>query len=125
MKEITVRLQDGIAKYIAMEARTMGLTSEELMKYIAGKFVQEDAKSHISHVTAVGMPMQDMSSMFRDMIEPFKEAMDEVSVEYLKKKAEMGALSCNNCTMKLSVQDVVNKECGSCKTPLSEAIKEK
>ena len=123
MKEITVRLQDNIADYIAMDARTMGLTSEELMKHIAGKFVQEDARKHISRVTALGMSMPDVSSMFRGMIEPFKEAMDEAGIELLKKKAELGALSCNNCTMKLSVEDVVNKECGSCHTPLSEAIK--
>ena len=45
MKEITIRLTDPIAKFISREAEELGITSEDLIKWLVGNYVQHEARA--------------------------------------------------------------------------------
>lgn len=105
MKEIDLKLVDEIADFISGDAKEKGLTSEELIRYIVGTYVQR--------MRGVG---------FDKFIDGMKDRMTKLITENLKKKVRAGEVKCENCTMKLTEKDIDNEKCGSCGAPLLEAL---
>ncbi len=117
MKEITLRLVDEIADFITNDAKEMGLTSEELVKFIVGMYVQHE--KHKKRSSAMGMMIGIDAGQ---LMEEVKGDMGRSAKEFLKRKAAAGDLKCKNCTMALTEQDIDNKKCGTCDAPLTEAL---
>ena len=117
MKEIALRLTDDIAEFITKEAQEMGITSEELMKYIIGSYVQSERRDIRPHVSA-GIIMGDSAGFLKNIFGD----IDGLIRKNLIEKAKTGDLTCKNCTMKLSEQDIDNGRCSTCGAPLTEAL---
>lgn len=118
MKEIIIKLADKIADYIAKDADNTGVTSEDLIKYILGRYVRADMRENSEaqhHMTAIPI---DLSGLFGS----FESAIKKMGTSRLKEMAEKGALSCKNCTMKIKPEDIDAGKCGSCGVPLKEAL---
>lgn len=120
MKEINLKLVDKIADYISKDAEEMGLTSEELLKYVVGSYVQESKRKGIPTLEEMSaLPLSLGSAMTKAL-----GSLDNLRKEYLKQQAREGALSCKNCTMKLTEQNVDDNKCGSCGASIREIPKE-
>ena len=117
MKEVILKLVDEIADYISGDAKELGLTSEELVKFIVGSYVQ-DEKRHARHLT----PRTIVGINIEKLMEEVKGDMDKVAKELLKKRIQEGSLSCKNCTMKLTEQAIDDGKCNSCGAPLKDAL---
>lgn len=117
MKELTLRLADEIADFIAKDAKEIGLTSEEHIKNIVGVYVQYEKRcAACSHSgTIIGLNLGGI-------IEQLRGGVSAHLKSFLKSKASAGDLSCNNCTMKLTEQDIDNGKCGVCDKPLEEIL---
>lgn len=109
MKEITLRLADNIADGIAREAVDMGVTSEEMIKFILGAYVQSSRYSS-TKLLELKDQLVELRSFMSD-VSKFSVTMDK---EMLKVQARAGALTCKDCTLKLTEQDVEKGKCGSC-----------
>lgn len=117
MKEITLKLADDIAEFITTEAQEMGITSNELIRYIVGGYVQGEraaARPHTSTGIIMGDPMGFLKHIFGDL--------NSLVTESLKGKAKAGELTCKNCTMKLTEQDITDGKCNTCGAPLKDAL---
>lgn len=110
MKEIILRLTDEVAACLSGNAREKGLTSEELIKFIVGTFVQGENRmlGHLGPHIILGY-------------RPDKHVVELVK-ENLKAKIRSEGISCNNCTVKLTEQDIDNEKCGTCGASLGEAL---
>lgn len=121
MKELTLRLADEITDFIAKDAKEIGLTSEEHIKNIVGVYVQHEKRcaacSHSGSGTIIGLNLGDIMRQLGDGVSAHLKS-------FLKSKASAGDLSCSNCTMKLTEQDVDNGKCGVCDKPLEDILKE-
>jgi len=117
MKELTLRLVDDIADFIAKEAIEIGITSEELIRFMVGVHVQSE-KQDIKRKTPQAVVGIDINKLLNEL----KGGFLKFSKEHLKDRARAGELSCKNCTMKLTEQDIDNGECGSCNAPLKDAL---
>ena len=117
MKEVTLKLVDEIADYISSNAKELGLTSEELVKFIVGSYVQ-DEKRHARRSTPRAIVGIDIDNLMEGM----KGDMDKVAKELFKKRIREGDLSCKNCTMKLTEQAIDDGKCNSCGAPLKDAL---
>ena len=91
MKEITLRLTDDVADYISNCAEELGLTSEDLIKFIVGTYVQQERRSHMSMASLVYVMKGNRSRLIR---------------EGLKKRIRTDEVKCENCTMKLTEKDI-------------------
>lgn len=121
MKEITLKLTDPVAEFVSRDAKEMGLTSEELIRYLVGSYVQEEARtrqyktfpgsSGIIGIISKGLP-EFLSGR------GLPEFLKGIDKDMMKIRAREGSLSCRNCTMKLTESDVEAGECGSCHAPL-------
>lgn len=119
MKEINIRLTDDIANYIAKDAKEIGLTSEELVKFIVGAWVQGEMRERkASSAIAIPFNVEGLGESFRKVFDEMKED----AKEHLKKLAGEGAISCKNCTMKIKPEDVDAGKCGACGVPLKQAL---
>ncbi len=123
MKEITLRLHDNIASYIEEDSKQMGLTSEELIKHMVGVYVQNDKRQAQRGMLGVGFMDKDaLRSAIRGALDEVDKAFKDAGKKMLKLRAQDGALSCKNCTMKLTEEDVDKGECGACHTPLGDTL---
>ena len=107
MKEILLRLADEIADYLSNDARGLGITSEDLIGYIVGTYVQDGMRMHVSTAPLMYIMKGNMSKLIR---------------EGLKRRVRAGEVKCENCTMKLTEKDIDDEKCGSCGAPLREAL---
>jgi len=117
MKEITLKLADDIAEFIATEAQEMGITSNELIRYIVGGYVQGEraaVRPHTSTVIIMCDPMGFLKNIFG--------SVGSLLTESLKEKVKAGELTCKNCTMKLTEQDIIDGKCNTCGAPLKDAL---
>ena len=123
MKEITLRLHDDIASYIEEDSKQMGITSEELIKHMVGSYVQSDKRHVQTSMLGVGLMDKDVfRRALHSALDELDGALKDVSKKVLKRRAQDGALSCKNCTMKLTEEDVDKGECGACHTPLGDTL---
>ncbi len=109
MKEIIVRLADHVADYIKKDAEEKGITSEESIRHLVGAWVQHGKGCGMS---GIGINLSDAMSSI----------MNNYKNEYLKAKARDGALSCKNCTMRLTENDIDAGKCSACDATLDKAI---
>ena len=117
MKEIALRLVDGIADYISNDAKEMGLTSEELVKYIVGTYVQCEKRE-----AKLATPRMVVGIEIDKLMEEVKGDLNQFAKGLLKRRAATGDLKCKNCTMSLTEQDVDDDKCNTCGAPLKEAL---
>lgn len=122
MKEITIKLADKIADYVARDADSMGITSEDLIKFIIGAYVQAEImeNSMLQH-RGIAIPI-NIGEILDRVFGSLDERLKSMVTGGLKKAAEEGALSCKNCTMKLTPEDIDAGKCGSCGATLKEAL---
>ncbi len=127
MKEIVIQLADEIAEFFANDAKAKGLSSAELIKYILGMYAQRG--SHIcTHSLAAGSTAVQGVGILpsnRPLAQLLKELVSGTSVvnkDILKYEARAGALSCKECTMKLTEHDIDEGTCGSCGGSLNMAL---
>jgi hypothetical protein len=104
VKEIAVRFTDGTAKQVKVISEQIGLTPEELVKYIVGMWVREEMSSHYGPVAS--MVLQSIPSL-SDFTKPVYLGL-----------AEHGDLKCKNCTLSLTKEDVEKGTCHSCNAPI-------
>lgn len=120
MKKITVTLDDKVAECIACDAKGMGLSSEELIKYVLGRYVQEEgycgAKKRAKH------PGVAIAASLGNIMDSILGSASGFGKELLKRQADEGALSCKRCTMKLTSQDIDNDKCGACGVDMKSAV---
>ena len=121
MKAITVKLADEVAGAIARDAKAKGLTSEELCKYILGLYAQENLASFSEQLEVMFVEAEEYFGKLRERY--FNKFRDN-RLTLLKGHARQGALSCKNCTIKLSEQDIDDGKCGACGVPLATALGE-
>ena len=118
MKEITIKLYDTIADYLSKDAKEIGLTSEEHIRGILGRYVQADVEEHVQYQhRGIAIPI-NIGGILDNVVKHLKK----MGKDGLKKMAEDGALSCKNCTMKLKPEDIDNERCGACGAPLKEIL---
>lgn len=117
MKEITLRLVDGIADFISNDAKEMGLTSEELVKYIVGLYVQSEKQD-----AKLATPRMVVGIDIDEFMEAAKGDLNKIVRGLLKKKAATGDLKCKNCTMSLTENDIDNDKCSVCGASLRVAL---
>jgi Zn finger protein HypA/HybF involved in hydrogenase expression len=99
VKEIIVKFQDHIAEQIADTAEKLGITSEDLIRYITGRWCStenENSNSPQAHWAHI------------------KKKLIEAQRDFLKSVAARGEIKCKNCTMSLKPEDFDKGECGSC-----------
>ncbi len=108
MKEIVIQLEDCIAVSLGKDAKKRGLTSSELIKYILGDYA-------IEHVDEIEEATKATHKMLVELA-AFTQVMDS---KMLKMRANAGALSCKDCTMKLTEEDVQKGICGACGATIS------
>lgn len=104
MQELTLRFADGTAKQVKVISEQIGLTPEELVKYIVGMWVREEMNSHYGPVAS--MVLQSIPSL-SDFTKPLYLGL-----------AERGDLKCRNCTLPLTKGDVEKGACHSCNAPI-------
>ncbi len=121
MKEITIKLADNVADIIGTAAKEKGLTSEEFIKYNLGSLAKNlkceecPGDAHVGRLSLFPSKQTILASL-----DEFMSTMnDPATIERfykpaLKHQAAEGALSCKNCTMKLTEADVDKGECRSC-----------
>jgi len=115
MKEIILRLEDGVAGPIAEEAKRKGMTSEELCKYVLGTFAQQKCKD-IKEYTQEAI--KEISEAFDEVEKHMFGKISNIRLKIMKSQARDGALTCKECTMRLSEQDIDNGKCGLCGAPI-------
>lgn len=108
MKEMVVRVEESIAKSLLEDASERGLSIAELVRGILGEYVITHVKLADKISTMLEASLNGMDKMF--------EGLDK---KIMKMKASQGALSCKNCTMRLTEKDVDEGKCGSCGAPIN------
>ncbi len=102
MKELIVRFSDDTATYIASTAKMMGLTSEELVKYIVGDWLRSDKMEN------------PFTLIFSKTESACKRAIDNIYKPLLKERARSGEIKCKNCTLPIKPSDIDSGKCSSC-----------
>ncbi len=110
MKELTVRFTDHTAEYVSLTAKSMGLTSEELVKTIVGKWMKDDCTENVMTLIASGL-----SSAIRGISE--KELTDLVKSHNKRILRERGG-KCWNCGLPLKIEDIDSGTCSNCKADI-------
>ncbi len=110
MKEITFQLDDKIADAITKDARERGIPTAELCRSIFGEYV-------VTHIRLLEKFASGQSSMLTD-VKDIIATVAAMDAYVLKARASRGELSCSNCTLKLSVEDVEEGKCSSCRAPI-------
>ena len=117
---IVIELSNKVARRLEREARSLGITVEEEIRGALGRYyrilVDNDREDRLHRtgqcsnfpiptirVTGFGGP----GGIFSDIMK-----------QNLIMQAQEGALSCSNCTLKLTVEDVNKNECSACHTPI-------
>ena len=124
MKEITIRLHDNIANFIEVDARQMGLTPEELIRHMVGVYAQSEARKTCSSTLGIGFIDKDVfRSAIQSAMGELDKILDEAYKKTLKARARAGALTCKDCTMRISEEDIDKGECSACHAPLKDMLK--
>lgn len=116
MREIIIRVEDDTASTLSKDAKERGLTSEELCKYILGSHVKNhlgDAKARIQAI------LEEADQTFKGLEERVAKSVANIGTLLLKARARDGALTCKNCTIRLSEEDVESGKCGACGAPIN------
>lgn len=112
MKEITLRLADPIAESVKAEAEMIGLTSEELLKYVIGRYAAD----------RMPRPGFQVFQFPHQLLGSPTGSLDQITLQItksaLRAQAQAGALKCKNCTMELTPEDVDNNSCHTCQAPI-------
>lgn len=109
MKEITLQVEDKIADAVSGNAKERGMSTPELLKYIIGEYV-------VRNINMINQ-MIEASRQITGEMEDFVNTLDK---KLLKARASGGGLSCHNCTMKISEDDVEKGVCSACGAPIKE-----
>lgn len=110
MKETTIKLADEIADFIENEAKEMGVSAADLIRFIIGSYVQGERRASQPY----GGVVISMKGMFDSLEHYMKGAIRE--------RAKEGKLSCKDCTMKISEKDIDDGKCSSCGASLKEML---
>lgn len=121
MKELTIKVTPEIADKIAADAKAMGLTSEEYLKYNIGLLATSNNDPHEGPhgMVKIASGVINLGSLMGDIQEGMWKSLILPS---LKQMAAKGDLKCKRCTMKISVEDVEKGECGACGFPLKQML---
>jgi len=107
MKEVMIRIEDSIAEALAKDARDRGITVPELLRGILGDYV-------VTHL----MVVEKLTTVLHASLRELDEVFAGLEKKMLKMRAADGALTCKDCTMRLTEKDVDNGKCGSCGAPI-------
>ena len=125
MKELTIIVDNAIAETISKEASIRGLTSSEYLKYLVGDFAKNCAANAFRTVLPSKQDMRDSLDWFSKDID---EMMEDPSFQqiikkpFLKAMAKEGSLSCKNCTMKLTSEDLEKGVCSKCGAEIKDLM---
>ncbi len=108
MKEITVKFADPIANQVKAISTQVGITSEELIRFIVGRWIQQEFIGRFGPVA--GPTMQS--------IPPLVSIISNASRQAMKQAASRGEIKCKNCTFPLTPEDIDNGTCHTCHSPI-------
>ncbi len=108
MKEITVKFHDSIADNIKANADQIGLSPEELIRFIVGRWVQ-----------------MEFMGRFGPMAGPIVQSIPSISTigeKMVRDAASRGEIKCKNCTFPLTPEDIDNGTCHTCHSPIDFSV---
>ena len=113
--EITLHLNGRIAVYVYEMSKQMGLCPQEYLRFIIGQVVTEGLFIPGTDMDAPMPPPMDAPSADAT----FEAGVDRMmgAVRYMM--AGVGQLTCNQCTQRLSVEDVKRGHCNHCEFPIN------
>ncbi len=126
-KELTLKVEETILGVVEAEAYVLGLTPEEMLRYIIGRWarsVTEQASAGVpfikppAHIAMVmGQPQPDIKAAW-DMLDPNLKVVALASRLLIKRQIDNGEFKCSNCTQALAWKDFVAGHCGVCQAPI-------
>ncbi len=114
MKEVMIRIEDRISEALAKDAQDRGVPMAELLRGVIGDYVS----THL-------MLAEKLASILHSSLKDLDKVFEGLERKMLKMRARDGALTCKDCTMRLTEKDVDNRKCGSCGAPLGEFLGER
>lgn len=118
MKELNIRLADDIADLISNHAKQLGLTAEELTKFIVGSWAQRLKPPVMPVLDLGGMFSRAQQSQFPGLSDKEKIMFERITTYIVKKQLKAGDFKCENCTLPLDEQAFIDGKCSECGQPL-------